>query len=198
MSRFLAVLVASVLLISCRPTTFTPKPRGYARAEFPQHSYQSFSLPNFPYSFEYPTYARIIKDTLFFGQKPENPYWINMDFYTIGGMIYLSYKPITPAQPLSKLIEDAHEMSFSAHSKRADYIDPHVFSLPDDKVYGIIYSVGGNAATAYQFVATDSTKHFIRGALYFDVTPNADSLKPANEFIKADIIHLLETLKWNN
>ena len=110
----------------------------------------------------------------------------------------MSYKPVTTQQPLEALIEDAHEMSFTAHSKRADYIGEQVFQFPDRKVYGILYDVGGNAASAHQFVATDSVRHFVRGALYFNVTPNADSLKPANDFLEKDIIHLLETLRWNN
>ena len=62
---------------------------------------------------------------------------------------------------------------------------------------GLYYDVGGNAASAFQFFATDSTQHFQRGALYFDATPNADSLKPVNEFLIEDIFHLVNTLKWN-
>lgn len=68
------------------------------------------------------------------------------------------------------------------------------FSEPGKNV--LLYIVGGNTASRYQFTATDSVKHFIRGALYFDVTPNADSLKPATDFIEADIKHILMTLKW--
>lgn len=198
MYRVLTLLCFLGILSSCRPTTYTPKPRGYGRVEFPEHKYQPFNDNTFPYSFEYPVYSRIVRDTLFFGQKPENPYWINIDFPTIGGTIYLSYKPVTKDQPLSKLIEDAHEMSFTAHSKRADYIDDNTRLVNREKnVYGIFYKVGGDAASAYQFIATDSVNHFIRGALYFNVSPNADSLRPANEFLRVDMVHLLETLKWN-
>ncbi|MBS1782659.1 MAG: hypothetical protein JSS78_06310 [Bacteroidetes bacterium] len=183
-------------MVACRPDTYTPKPRGYAKTTFPEHQYVSFNDANFPYSFEYPVYARVIKDTLFFGQKPENPYWLNIDFPTIGGTLYVSYKHISTQQPLSKLMEDAHEMSFTVHSKRADYIGDRAFHFPHQHVYGILYDVGGNAASAHQFIATDSVRHFIRGALYFDVSPNADSLKPANDFLEHDIVHLLETLRW--
>lgn len=186
-----------LFVVSCRPDTFTPKPRGYARTEFPAHAYTGFDVPGFPYRFEYPVYGRVIKDTLFFGVQPENPYWINIDFPTIGGTIYMSYKPINAKSPLSDLIEDAHEMSFMAHSKRADYIGDAVFQFRDRHVFGIMYEVGGNAASAHQFVITDSVKHFVRGALYFDVSPNADSLKPANDFLKEDILHMLETFRWN-
>ena len=197
MSRIIWVLSGLLFFVSCRPTGYTPKPRGYARIELPEHAYQAFSEVGFPYSFEYPVYGRVVKDTLFFGEKPENPYWINIEFPSIGGQFYISYKSINAKQPLEKLLEDSHEMSFTAHSKRADYIDEQNFGSIHG-VYGILYSVGGNAASAYQFIATDSSRHFLRGALYFDVSPNADSLKPANEFLRKDMEHLMKTLKWNN
>ncbi len=184
-----------LLVVSCRPTTYTPKPRGYARVELPQHEYQSFNEPGFPYSFEYPTYARIIKDTLFFGQKPENPYWINIDFPSIGGRIYISYKKIDREHTLDQLMEDTWEMSYTAHTKRADFIQDRPINNPNN-VYGTLFNVGGNAASAYQFIATDSFRHFMRGALYFDVSPNADSLRPANEFLLQDMQHMFETLQW--
>lgn len=191
------ILVACIsLFAACRPEVYTPKPRGYARVELPQHTYKQFNEPGFPYRFEYPAYARIVKDTLFFGKTPENPYWMNIVFPSLGGQIYISYKSITPGQSLDKLIEDSHEMSFTAHSKRADYIGETNFSF-DSSVNGILFNVGGNAASSYQFIATDSTHHFLRGALYFDVTPNADSLKPVNEFLRKDMEHMLETLRWN-
>lgn len=196
MTRILVFTAACLIFFSCRPQTYTPKPRGYAKVAFPEKAYQSFDISGFPYKFEYPVYGRIIKDTLFFGHQPENPYWINIDFPAIGGTIYISYKPVTGRQSFSQLLEDAHEMSFSAHSKRADYIGEQPFEFGEHKVYGILYDVGGNAASAYQFIATDSVKHFMRGALYFNVSPNADSLKPANEFLRQDMVHLLETLRW--
>jgi gliding motility-associated lipoprotein GldD len=183
-----------LFLFSCRPDAPTPKPRGYYRVSLPEHDYQRFSEAGFPYSFDYPVYAKVVRDTLFFGQRTENPYWIYVDFPTIGGRFYISYKTISATQPLGKLMEDAHEMSFTVHSKRADYIKEQAFA--ENNVYGILYNAGGNAASAYQFIATDSVEHFLRGALYFDVTPNADSLLPANTFLKDDMKHLLETLRW--
>lgn len=198
MIRYLIIALAMLLLGACRPETYTPKPRGYYRVVLPQHVYRPFNQPDFPYSFEYPSYGNIIKDTLFFGKKPENPYWINIDFPTIGGRFYISYKAVNPQQPLSKLLEDAYQLSYKAHDKKADYIAPQRFENPENNVHGILYTVGGDAASAYQFIATDSVKHFLRGALYFNVSPNADSLRPANDFLRDDMRHLLETLKWKN
>jgi len=62
----------------------------------------------------------------------------------------------------------------------------------------MFFSVGGDVATSYQFYLTDSTKNFLRGALYFDATPNADSLGIVNDFLLQDMKHLINTFKWRN
>jgi gliding motility-associated lipoprotein GldD len=95
---------------------------------------------------------------------------------------------------LSKLLEDSYQMSHF-HNKKADYIREPEFHTANN-VHGLYYDVGGNAASAFQFYATDSVHHFLRGALYFDTTPNADSLKPVNEFLREDIMHIVNSLKW--
>lgn len=179
--------------VACDDETYIPKPRGYYKIDFPEKKYQVFSMPGYPYSFEYPTYATIEKDTMFFDHKAENPWWINVKFPELGGKIFVSYKIISPQQSLAKLLEDTYQMSYY-HTKKADFINDSVFH--SGNVHGASYDVGGNAASAFQFYATDSIKHFLRGALYFDTTPNVDSLKPVNTFLRQDIMHLIQTLKW--
>lgn len=192
--RYIPLFLLCLLMCSCQPDTYTPKPRGYYAVDFPRHAYRLFDQPGYPYTFEYPTYANVIKDTVFFDKKPENPWWINIDFPTIGGRIYVSYKEISEKQSMEKLLEDAHKLSFY-HDKKASSIESQTFTNKNG-VMCLQFNVGGDAASAYQFVATDSVKHYMRGALYFDVTPNADSLKPMNAFLIEDVHHLLATLKW--
>jgi len=187
-------LLFLLLFAACRPESYVPRPRGYARIDTPQHAYQQFDRPGFPYTFEYPVYASISKDSVMSGLRPDNPYWINVDFPTIGGSLYLSYKVIDAAQPLDTLLGNVHYMSYF-HAKRADFINAPAFHTPNG-VHGILYNVGGNAASSYQFFATDSIRHFLRGSLYFNTTPNADSLKPVTDFLRTDIEHLLGTLQW--
>jgi gliding motility-associated lipoprotein GldD len=197
MRYILLFCVLSVAFTSCRPPVYTPKPTGYYRLELPAHSYQKFDVPGFPYSFEYPTYGHAFRDTLTpDGRKFENRYWMNIDFPEYNGRIYLSYKAIDGASSVEKLLGDSHEMSYY-HTKKADYINPNT-SVNENGVMVLTYSVGGNAASAYQFIATDSSKHFLRGSLYFNVTPNADSLRPVNEFFRKDLERLISTLKWKD
>jgi gliding motility-associated lipoprotein GldD len=190
----IGILALLIFLSSCEES-YTPKRKGYPRIIFPTGTYQTFDLPGFPYTFEYPTYAQVIRDTVFFNEPTENPYWINIDFPSLGGKIYISYKIIGAQYSLKRLMEDAFQMTYK-HSVRADFINEKEYINNERKVYAVFFDVGGDAATAKQFYATDSTNHFLRGALYFDVRPNADSLKPVNDFLQQDMQHIIQTLRW--
>lgn len=82
-----------------------------------------------------------------------------------------------------------------AHDVRADYIKTSEPFKTKQGYYAMMYAVGGDAASAYQFLITDSVSKFIRG-LYFNRTPNADSLQPSIEFLKKDMDTMLSSLKF--
>lgn len=181
------------LLLSCN-SNYTYKRRGFFKIEFPEKKYQSFDQPGYPYSFQYPEYATVVKDTSFFEEKPENPYWINIDIPQFAGRIYISYKEIGKNN-FESLVNDAFTMAYKQHTYKATSIEPMGITTPNN-ISGIYFTLTGNTATANQFFLTDSTKHFIRGALYFDATPNEDSLSIVNNFLKKDLEHLLNTFRW--
>jgi gliding motility-associated lipoprotein GldD len=192
--KLLYLLLITLSFASCYDDNFVAKKRGYYRIDLPQKKYVTFAGQGYPYSFEYPVYGKPVKDTAFFGARPENPYWMNIEIPTLGGKIYLTYKAIDNKNKLEVLINDAFKMSY-AHDKKASYINEPIFNTPNN-VHGVLYEVGGNAASALQFYATDSVHHFLRGALYFDVAPNVDSLAPVNKFLAQDVENLIKTLKW--
>jgi gliding motility-associated lipoprotein GldD len=181
-------------MISCN-SPYTIKPTGYYKIEFPTHEYKQFAKPGYPYTFEYPVYGRIVQDTSFFEDKPENPYWMNIEFPQFNGKIYISYKEIGKDN-FDKLINDAFNLTYK-HSTKATEIRDSLMITPKN-VSGVFFKVGGNAATANQFFVTDSVRHFLRGALYFDATPNEDSLAIVNDFLQADMKHLINSFQWKN
>ena len=195
-TKFFIVLgiccIVSSFISSCN-SDFTLKRRGYFKIEFPRHQYRTFDQPGYPYTFEYPVYANVVRDTSFFESSPENPYWINIDFPRFNAKIYVSYKDIG-RNSFDKLRDDAFKMTFK-HTYRASSIDQTPIQTANG-VGGIFFNVGGNAATAHQFFVTDTTRHFLRGALYFDTTPNEDSLRPVNEFLQEDMSRLINTFRW--
>jgi hypothetical protein len=191
--KITCLLFLLISLAACN-NDYIIKPRGYFKIDFPQKEYQKFDNPVYPYSFEYPVYAEILKDSLFFDKKAENPYWINVSFPRFNGKIYISYKEVGKNN-FDSLVNDAFTMSYKQHTYKASSIEPTPFTTPNN-LNGIYFSLKGNTATANQFFITDSSRHFLRGALYFDAVPNEDSLRPVNNFLQKDLQHLINTLQW--
>jgi gliding motility-associated lipoprotein GldD len=189
----LSIFVIFALIFTSCNSIYVPKPRGYFKIDFPEKKYQIFDKPGYPYTFEYPLYANVVKDSTFFGEVTENPWWINIDFPQFEGRMYISYKQIGKNK-FDTLLNDAFKMT-SKHSTKAASIDDSLMLTPNN-IHGIFFNVGGDVATANQFFLTDSTTHFLRGALYFNATPNADSLGIVNNFLIEDVRHLINTFKW--
>jgi gliding motility-associated lipoprotein GldD len=190
----IALGIGAAALPSCN-SVYTPKQRGYFKIDFPPHQYRTFDQPGYPYTFEYPVYANVLRDSSYFDAAPENPYWINIDFPRFNAKIYVSYKDIGH-NSFDKLRDDAFKMTFK-HTSKASSIDQTPIQTRNG-VGGMYFTVGGNAATAHQFFVTDTTRHFLRGALYFDTAPNEDSLKPVNDFLQQDMVHLINTFRWRS
>jgi gliding motility-associated lipoprotein GldD len=192
-SLLLMICCAFFILTSCNDD-FVQRERGYFRIAFPEKKYQRFDRPGFPYTFEYPVYGNIVQDTLFFDEQAENPYWINVDFPQFEGRLHLSYKDVGKHK-FDSLVNDAFTLSYKQHTSRASAIQSRPYQTPTG-VSGVYFTLKGNAATANQFFATDSARHFLRGALYFNAPPNEDSLRPVNAFLREDMEHLINTLRW--
>ena len=188
------IVMIAVSLLACNSDYSVGKKKGYFRISFPEKKYQVFSQPGYPYTFEYPVYAHVIKDTTFFEDKAGDR-WINIDIPQFGGRIHVSYKPINKENVFDSLVSDGFKMAYKQHMDVSTGINDSLMVTPNG-VEGIYFSLGGNTATANQFFLTDSTRHFLRGALYFNAAPNADSLGIVNDFLKQDLKHLINTLRW--
>ena len=181
------LLLPAVLLTASSCSNGTPKPRGHFRIDLPEKEYTLFDSIC-PFTFEYPVYGTIASEP-----GLTNPCWFNIEFGQYSGKIHLSY--IRVADNLSQLTEDAHKLAYK-HTIKADAINERYWENPQKRVYGTLYYIAGNAASSLQFYLTDSTDHYLRGALYFNATPEKDSLKPVIDFFSEDVIHLVETLEW--
>ncbi len=168
----------------------SPKPRGYFRIAFPKKNYLLYDSLC-PYRFEVPVYSEVVANT----QKNAEPCWQNIEFKQFKATLYLSYKPVN--NNLAKYVDDAHEFA-NRHQIKANGLEQIAILRDSAKVYGLLFDISGNTASSLQFYLTDSTKHFLRGSLYFNCTPNSDSLKKVINFLKSDIFHLINTTAWKN
>lgn len=183
----IALLIIAIIFIGCQE--YYPKPRGYYRIDLPEKSYQKTD-DNLPVNFEYPTYSKLNTITT---KESTNDLWYDVVFGKLNARLHLSY--IRVNNNYRKLSEDSRKFVYK-HTVKADAINENVFHNSAKNLHGIIYELEGNTASSIQFIATDSTTQFLRGALYFNNRPNADSIAPVLNFIKEDIYHLIETLNW--
>jgi len=212
-STIITLICTCIFFAACN-STYTSKKKGYFKIDLPEHKYVSFDKPDFPFSFDYPVYGAIIKDSTYFDSSPENPYWVNVDFPGMNARIFLSYKIIggnafykikqangtykdsTAPNRFDKMVNDAFNLT-NKNEAVASSIKDSVFRTQNG-ISGVYFKVGGNAATARQFFLSDTTKNFLRGALYFDATPNADSLKPVLDFLQVDMERMINSFRWKN
>ena len=168
--------------------SYTPKPAGYIKIEYPEKNYRLYDL-NPAFRFECPEYSVVVPDT----SVKAHEGWLNINIPSLNGTIYLNYRRIN--NNLAGYIEDSRVLVYK-HTIKAESIDETVINDPSGKIYGIFYDIRGNAATSVQFFVTDSTRHFLRGSLYFNSQPNQDSLAPVISFVRKDIDHMIRTLEW--
>jgi gliding motility-associated lipoprotein GldD len=175
----------------------TPRPHGYFRIDLPEKHYRNYT-GECPFSFDIPDYAEIGHDT----NKFAEPCWINVEYKRFHATLHLSYKVVNPdpnakSNTLRDYLEQSRALAVQ-HQVKANAMKESPVMNDSANVYGLIYEFGGNTASSLQFYVTDSTKNFMRGALYFFARPNSDSVAPVYEFLKEDVYHMIETFKWNN
>ena len=186
MVRRSLVLIMPLFLVSCGDDPL-PKPKGWLRLDLPEQAYQPWS-PECPYSAELPTYAQAVP-------RPEEDHscWVDIDFPGQRAAVHLTYVEVNGN--LERLIRDAHDFK-DKHEVKAVKISSERVLRDSSRVFGTLFDLEGNVASPMVFYLTDSTSHFLYGALYFNARPNADSLAPVTARIRQDIRRLVNTLEW--
>jgi gliding motility-associated lipoprotein GldD len=189
----LLIILIFLGVAACREVN-VPKPRGHFRIDLPARQYIQFEdrsdkKSKIPLEFEYPKYGELT-----FRTEKGTEGWFNIEFPSYKAKIYLTYKDVK--NDLDSLLDQSYNLNIKNHVSKADAIKENSIIDRENKVYGILYDLKGNTASAVEFYVTDSVSHYLRGSLYFATEPNADSLEPVIAFFREDILHLIETLKW--
>ncbi|MBE8722942.1 gliding motility lipoprotein GldD [Sphingobacterium pedocola] len=185
-----ASLFVALVFIGCQQTTYTPKPRGFFKVDFPERAYIE-ARTGCPFYIEIPAYSILGKDP----SQNTQDCWKNLDFPQFNARLHLSYYRISASAPFDYLTEDARTFVFK-HTSKATSIDQKRIQDPHRQIYGVEYAIRGNTASNYQFYISDSTTHYLRGALYFNEKPHLDSIQPVLDFLKEDIRHIISTIRW--
>lgn len=177
------ILFLIVILVGCNGQELLPKPKGYLRLSYPKKEYKKLSIKR-PYSFE------VIKNT---NVKDLPKQWLKIEYPNLKAAVDITYRPVN--NNLKELLMEAEKLVFE-HTIKAEQISSNNFEDLDKKVFGRMYDITGNSASQVQFHVTDSSKHFLKGSLFFYSKPNYDSILPAVDYVKKDMIRMMESLEW--
>lgn len=198
LSVFLSFNIMSILFFSCSTASeeaYFPKPRGFHRIELPAHQYNNNifntqELEGYPYLFEVASNADIVPDESFNSE----PFWIEIQYPSLNATIDISYKKLSNYDSLVGYINTSNALTFK-HNVRASAIDE--YSTTTENGYAaVMYEIEGDVPSQFQFFVTDSTQHFFRAALYFPTSTQNDSLAPVIEYVKEDMLRIMNTLDW--
>lgn len=187
----ISVIFLALLLVGCGRKDYTPKPTTYLRIDLPEKHYTRYDTIALPFTFEQNNNCEVV-------WKRNNRYekWIDLYYPRLRGVIFLSYKSIHGIDDLRAQIDTSYKF-LSMHFDHSSGVDERNYVNNNDNVYATTSRLSGNhVASTYQFWVTDSCRHFLRGSLYLDYTPNNDSLAPLIDYLQADIDNLIETLQW--
>ena len=183
--KWCVIICTLLLCVSCGNVS-TPRPYGYYRITTPDTAYTEFLSP--VYSFALSKNAVVQPRT-----DVSEPYWINLYYPALDATIYCSYKPVQ--NNLRELTNDALEFVYR-NASFANAIPEQDYTHPEAHVYGVLFDLEGNTASSCQFFVTDSVRHFFRASVYCNCPPNADSLAPVYQYLRTDIIKMVETFEW--
>lgn len=182
---------AVIAFASCgSDNDYVPKPHAYPKMSLPPKSYKQFPIADAPFSFEIPTYSNILEDTLNPGK-----HWYNMKFPSLDVTLHLTYHRFNTWEGYDSMIADTRTLVNKHIQKAEDIVEDPVENY-NTSIHGVLFHIQGNTASNLNFYVTDSIKHFVRGALYFDKKTENDSIKPVFDFIQDDIYQAIKTFKW--
>jgi len=190
--KIAGIILLMIHVISCGSSeVYSPKPKGFNRLELPNHEYQKMKEKH-PFSFEYSSHA-VLEDDIHALAEPD---WVIVHYPELDTRIQFTYKPLKgDLNKLSKHIDDAYKLA-AKHQVKADSQIESVITLNNGKK-AVVIEIEGEVPSHFQFYMTDTSKHYLRGALYIMEPTLNDSLRPLVDYMKIDCMHILQTLNWN-
>lgn len=174
---------------SCTEDKTIPKPPTFLRLDFNHPGYVRYTS-DCGYSFDVDKMFTVRNTVDEQGNKLCHR---DIDLGKLNGVLYFSY--IEMDKTLKEYIDHALD-KVEEHKVKASSISDTSFYFSDKRVFGTLFELKGNVASPFQFYLTDSTSKFASGVVYFNTVPNYDSLRPSLNFVKKDILKMIETFEW--
>ena len=186
MTRFFILMIC--LCWSCQDVS-VPKPKAFLSLDYPKANYQNIE-PQLPFTFDKNKLSTV--ETI---SKNKKKLGLNLNYPSLNATVYLTYNTLN--SNLKNYISEAQSIT-QKHAKMAREVSERAFKNEQTNVYGKLFDLKGPVASQIQLFVSDKKKHFLSGALYFKARPNYDSLFPAVDYIKNDVVRFMESLRWKN
>ena len=174
-----------IIILSCEKN-YQPKPRGLNQINIPNPIYKILEVPG-KFQFE--------KNAIASHNINKDKGWLNLNYEKYNCEILITTKKFKSIKKLNSLTEEAYKL-ISKHKIKASSINETNVRTKDDK-YAVLFELKGEVPTPFQFITTDSNQNFMRAALYFKDPIRGDSLLPVVSYLKRDMLHVLNTLSWD-
>jgi gliding motility-associated lipoprotein GldD len=186
----ISLLLCLLLVSACnnRHEQIAPKPKGYFRIDLPKAEYTLLDT-TLPFTMEISQYAQAI-----ITPKDSGKIWIDLQYPRFAAELKMTYFPMH-GNLRDRMVQEREMVQF--HYVKADDVEYSIISDPESRMFGQIYDIeGSDVATPFQFWVSDSSYHFLRGSLYFNFPPNNDSIQPVIDYLRNDLLQLVNTLQW--
>lgn len=108
--------------------------------------------------------------------------------------LYCTFRHITEKQ-VPQLMDEASRLAYN-HLVSSSFVD----EVPVSNSYGaegILYDLGGKAATPFQLMLTDGFSYFFNASLYFDNGSHGEDVPELVEGMRVDIEKLIYSFRLN-
>lgn len=192
------ILLICIFFVACNnDAVYLPKPRLYPKVNYPIKNSIEQNIEYCNFTFDFPDYARVVQDSFFFDENIIDQCWFDLVIDSLNGRLHCSYIPLNNRAHFDEMVKDAFEL-VTKHNVKANYRDEKLIAFDDRGVYGMEFEIDGPVASPFQFYLTDSTKHFLRGSLYFNDKVDADSIAPIYQFVKRDVQNMIVSFRWKD
>ncbi|MCL2246040.1 MAG: hypothetical protein FWC10_02885 [Lentimicrobiaceae bacterium] len=185
-------LILSIFFTACvkKQEVPIPKPKGYFRLVTPEPLYQHWDSV-LPFTFDYSKHA-----TLLFQKKEDNVFWIDIQYPSIAAVFKMTCFQVNDNLH-NFMWNEEEQVMFHVERRMTDDIQFSTINDARARVFGRLYELEGkHVATPFKFWLTDSAHYFVKGSLFFDFTPNNDSLAPIIDYLKKDALFMIESWQW--
>ena len=174
-----------ILVCSCNQA-YKPKPKGYNQIQFPEKKFEQITVSDV-YSFKKNLQANLKVDN--------ERLWVTLNYEKLNAEILITHKKILNYSELNEFVQESYKLIGRHQIKAESIIEKRV--VTPKKTHAVLFEIKGEVASPYQFITTDSTRNFLRAALYLDNPVANDSIMPVIEYLKNDVNHILNTLVWD-